>query len=108
MTDANGRCRACLSLVIWARTERNRWLALNPKPDPAGNQAAWRDSDGTWRTRQISENAEQRWGFEQVFMPHIATCEKQRPKPEPPPLPPNVIPISRAPSKRAAQPSTRK
>lgn len=97
--DANGRCRTCLELVIWARTERNRWLALNPKPDPAGNQATWRDSDGTWKTRQLSEAAEPLWGFEKVFMPHVATCEK-RVKPVQPQLPPNVIPISRAASRR--------
>lgn len=97
MSGPNGRCRACLELVIWARTEpRNRWFALDPKPDPKGNQAAWQDSDGLWRTRQLTEGGEPLWGFETVHMPHVATCEKQRPKPEPPPLPPNVTPISAA------------
>ena len=99
-TNANGRCRACLTLVIWARTEpRNRWFALDPKPDAKGNQAAWKDSDGTWRTRQIGAGIP-KWDWETRYMPHVATCEKQKPKPEPAALPPNVIPIGRAASKR--------
>jgi hypothetical protein len=94
-TEANGSCRACLVPVIWARTERARWLALNPKPDPGGNQAAWKDSDGTWKTRQLSEASEPQWDFEGLFRPHVATCEKRKPPPEPAPLPPNVIPFKR-------------
>ncbi len=104
MTAANGRCRACLTPVIWARTERSRWLALDPKPDPAGNQAAWCDSDGTWKTRQLTERGEPKWGFEVLHMPHVATCEKRQPKPEPPPLPANVTPINQAPSLRGTRP----
>lgn len=106
MTDPNGRCRACLKPVLWARTElRNRWFALDPAPNPKGNQAAWQDSDGLWRTRQLGEGREPLWGFETVYMPHVATCEKQRPKPAPAALPPNVIPIGRAPSReRGATP----
>lgn len=102
MNDANGRCRACLKTVIWARTEpRNKWFPLDPKPDPKGNQAAWKDSDGLWRTRQLTEGGEPRWGFETVYQPHVATCEKRvKPAPTPAPLPPNVIPITSAASRR--------
>lgn len=98
MTAANGRCRACLKPVIWARTEpRNRWFPLDPKPDPKGNQAAWQDSDGLWRTRQVTEGGEPPWGFETLYMPHVAACEKRKPEPAVPPrLPPNVTPISAA------------
>lgn len=98
---ANGQCRACLKRVIWARTGlRNRWFPLDPKPDPKGNQAAWQDSDGLWRTRQLTEGGEPPWGFETLYMPHPATCEKRKPKPEPAPLPQNVTPISAARSVR--------
>lgn len=104
MTDANGQCRACLNPVIWARTERNKWLPLDPKPNPKGNQAVWCDSDGTWKTRQITENSEPQWGFEVLHMPHVASCEKQRPKATvPPQLPQNVTPISAARSVRDGQ-----
>jgi hypothetical protein len=100
---ANGQCRACLKRVIWARTEpRNRWFPLDPKPDPKGNQAAWQDSDGTWRTRQIAEG-DVKWDWETVYMPHVATCEKRTPKPEPAPLPQNVTPISAARSVRSSK-----
>lgn len=91
-------CRRCRKPVVWARTERNKWIALDPKPDPNGNQAAWQDSDGIWKTRQISPNAganDKPWDFEKPYMPHVATC-----KPEaavvPIKPPPNVIPISAA------------
>lgn len=108
MSDANGRCRACLEPVIWARTEpRNRWFALDPKPDPGGNQAAWKDSDDTWRTRQLGGSAEPLWGFEAVYMPHVATCEKRQPKPQPPPPPENVIAISPARWRQGAKPNRR-
>jgi hypothetical protein len=100
VTDANGRCRACLEPVIYARTElRSRWFPLNPEPDPAGNQAAWQDSDGIWKTRQLTEKSDPKWGFETVFMPHVATCEREkerraRAKEAKRPVPANVVPHS--------------
>jgi len=103
VSDPNGRCRACLEPVIWARTEpRNRRFPLDPKPDPKGNQAAWRDSDGTWRTRQLAEGDES-WDWETVHVPHVATCEKHEPKRPPAPLPQNVTPISAARSLRSGK-----
>jgi hypothetical protein len=88
----NRTCRACSQPVIGARTEaRSKWIALDPIPDPKGNQAAFQDSDGTWKTRQLGKG-ERPWDWETVLMPHVATCPKQPPEPvKPPPLPPNVI-----------------
>lgn len=82
----------CGQKLLWARTERGRWIPLNSKPDPAGNQAAWQDSDGIWKTRQLTEKTDPKWGFETVYMPHAATCPGR--KPVPAPLPQNVIQLS--------------
>jgi hypothetical protein len=92
-------CRRCLRPVLWARTERGKWTVLDPKPDPKGNQAAWEDSDGTWKTRQVGPGSDPPWNWERVYMPHAASCKPQAP-PAPPALPPNVTPITAAPSRR--------
>jgi hypothetical protein len=94
-----GLCRTCLRPVLLVRTERNKPFLLDPKPDPKGNQAAWCDSDGTWKTRQLSPSSDPLWDFEKVYMPHVATCPGRKPH-EAPPLPPNVIPITQAASRR--------
>lgn len=103
-------CRRCRKPVLWARTERNRWIALDPDPDPKGNQAAWQDSDGIWKTRQISPNAgpnDKPWTFEKPYMPHVAAC-KPEPAAVPAKPPPNVIPISAARSLRSGKANQRK
>lgn len=91
-------CRACLKPVTWATTEAGKRLALNPRPDPAGNQAAYRDGTGRWLTRQLGKDARP-FGWERRYMPHVATCtgEARTATVSPlPQLPANVIPISRA------------
>ena len=93
-------CRRCQKPVLPARTERGKWIALDPKPDPKGNQAAWEDSDGTWKTRQLSPASDPPWGFEKVHMPHVATCKPQEAVVPARPLPPNVTPIGAARSRR--------
>ena len=87
----------CGQKLLWARTERSRWIPLNGKPDPKGNQAAWQDSDGIWKTRQLTEKSDPKWGWETLYMPHAATCPGRRPaapKPDAGPLPANVVPFS--------------
>ena len=83
--------------MIAARTEaRNRWIALDPEPDAAGNQAAWQDGDGTWRTRQLGKE-DKPWDFEKRFMPHVATCKPEEAAVAPiKPRPQNVVLISDA------------
>jgi hypothetical protein len=95
-------CRKCLRPVLWARTERSRWIALDPKPDPKGNQAAWQDADGTWRTRQVgTASAPPPWDWERVYMPHVASCKPGEAAVTPlKPLPANVTPITAARSLR--------
>jgi hypothetical protein len=86
-------CRRCQKPVLPARTERGKWIALDPKPDPKGNQAAWQDSDGTWKTRQLSPGSDPPWNWERVHMPHVATCKPEAVVPLKPALPPNVTPV---------------
>ncbi len=89
----------CGKPLLWARTERNRWIPLDPDPNPDGNQAAWQDSDGTWKTRQIGKNSDPPWGFERMFMPHVASCVRVKERQEAAkqatqPAPENVVPHS--------------
>jgi hypothetical protein len=97
--------------VIAARTEaRNRWIALDPEPDEGGNQAAWQDGDGTWRTRQLGRE-DAPWDFEKRFMPHLpaTTCKPLEAAVVPlNPPPPNVIPISAARSIRSGKRTPRR
>jgi hypothetical protein len=82
--------------VLKALTVNRRWLALDPDPDPDGNQAAYRDGTGRWITRQLRKDQEP-YRYERRMMPHVATCSAPRPRPAPSPkLPDNVIPITRA------------
>jgi hypothetical protein len=97
--------------VILARTEaRGRPLLLDPEPNPEGNQAVMQPPAGPLQTRQLGKDDKPR-PYETVYMPHVATCgRKQQPEPAAPrPLPGNVTPISRAPSRqRGAAPQQRK
>jgi hypothetical protein len=90
----------CQAYVVWAVTEANgKPLPLNPRPDPAGNQAAFRDGLGVMRTRQLKDGDEP-YKHEKRYMPHFATCAK-RDKPHLAVVPPpNVTPITAAPSLR--------
>lgn len=73
-------CGDCLQPIRWAVTAANtRRIALDPDPDPDGNQAAYPDEAGTLRTRQLRKG-EDPLGFERRYMPHIATCRRPRPK----------------------------
>lgn len=107
-------CRRCQKPIVWARTEHGKWLALDPKPNPDGNQAAWQDSDQTWRTRQIGPNAgpdDKPYDFEKRYMPHLpgTTCKPEEAAVVPlRPLPQNVTPISAARSLRSGKSNQRK
>jgi hypothetical protein len=102
-------CDDCHAPIRWARTVNDKWIALDPDPDPAGNQAAYRDATDTFRTRQLRKDAEPQ-AYERRYMPHVATCTKRK-APQPPRLapvatPPNVIPIGRARGLRRGNPVT--
>lgn len=102
MTPA-GRCRDCLQPVLLARTEAHgRLFALDPEPDPNGNQAVMQPPAGPLQTRQLGKDDPPR-PYETVYMPHVATCAGRKPnKPRvPAALPSNVIPINRTPSRQS-------
>ena len=92
-----GYCGTCRKPVTWATTEAGKRLALSPRPDPNGNQAAYRDGTGRWLTRQLARDAKP-YGWERRYMPHPATCAGEAQATVRPlvPLPANVIPITRA------------
>jgi hypothetical protein len=95
-------CRRCRQPVLPARTERGRRIALDPEPDPGGNQAAFQDSDGTWKTRQFGPGSDPPWDWETVYMPHVATCSPTAAPVVPvASLPKNVTPITAARSVRS-------
>jgi hypothetical protein len=77
-------------------------MPLDPRPHGDGNQAAYRDGTGGWRTRQLRQG-EEPLGYERRHMPHVATCNPQEAAAtplRPVRLPPNVIPITAARSRR--------
>lgn len=97
-----GRCPRCLEPVILARTEAHgKPFLLNPIPDPDGNQALMQPPAGPLQTRQLRDGEEPRsYEIEGRFMPHLVTCTGRKQAPVPVPLPDNVTPINRAPSRR--------
>lgn len=96
-------CGKCQRQVLWAKTERGKWIPLDPAPDPKGNQAAWQDSDGTWKTRQVGPASDPPWDWEKPFMPHAATCKPEAAVVPARPRPANVTPITAARSLRGGR-----
>ena len=93
-------CRTCDARLLWALTVNGKFLPLDPRPDDAGNQAAYRDGTGGWRTRQLKAG-EEPLRHEKRYMPHMATCGKPQAAAVPlRPLPANVTPITAARSLR--------
>ncbi|NUS29790.1 MAG: hypothetical protein HOV92_37005 [Streptomyces sp.] len=72
-----GTCDDCGARVLWCLTDSNRrTIAVEPEPDPTGNQAIRVDTQGLYWVRQLSKArpaVEQR---EVLRRPHIAslTC----------------------------------
>ncbi|QQM44984.1 hypothetical protein [Streptomyces liliifuscus] len=77
-----GNCPRCLEAVIWCVTDANRVTqAVDPKPDPAGNQAVRIDRVGRYLVRQLSNDRPSLEGSEKLHKPHVATCPVPAPKP---------------------------
>ena len=69
------RCRECRRPILWALTDLNRRMPVDPKPDPEGNQACWRDGPRVWRARSLDrKGAPEPREWKHRFMPHFATC----------------------------------
>ncbi|GIH70305.1 hypothetical protein [Sphaerimonospora thailandensis] len=105
-------CRDCTRPILWTTTAAARRLAVDPTPDDTGNQACYRDTTGTWRSRSLNgSSAPTPADWEDRFVPHVATCPNRRPVqtalPAAPParLPANVIRFD--PARRRTTPPTR-
>jgi hypothetical protein len=70
-------CGECHAPVIWALTPLGKRIPLNPRQDPDGNVAAYRDGTGRWCARVLKKD-EQPQGYERLYMPHFATCPARR------------------------------
>lgn len=64
----------CGKLVLRARTESLKWQVLDPLPDPAGNTAVRVDHQDNAFARGL-RHGEQPADFEQLYVPHAATCQ---------------------------------
>ncbi|MFD5251307.1 hypothetical protein ACFWM5_00490 [Streptomyces bobili] len=74
-TTGYSTCEDCHERVLWCLTEANRRrIAIDPDPDPTGNQAVRIGTDGTYWARQLSRtrpHVEQR---EILRRPHFSSC----------------------------------
>lgn len=74
-TTGAGRCPDCDRAVLWCTTTANRVpIAIDPRPDPTGNQAIRIDTQGIYWARQLTKSrpaVEQR---ETLRRPHISSC----------------------------------
>lgn len=77
----HGTCGKCARPVLWAKTRNNATIPLDPEPNDAGNQAGARDVHGTMRVHVITDEDRQE-GWERRYMPHMATCGANPPKPD--------------------------
>ncbi|MFI6317323.1 hypothetical protein ACIBG8_07380 [Nonomuraea sp. NPDC050556] len=75
-------------------TEAGQRLAVNPKPILTGNTACYRAGPRAWKSRALhGAEALPRQPWEDVFMPHVATCARANPVQAelPEVLPSNVV-----------------
>jgi len=87
------RCAVCGSEVLWTVTEAGKRLAVDPRPDEAGNTTAYRDGLGVWRSRRPSQELPIA-PWERLYMPHAATCRDGGKSPQPQALPPGVVDLA--------------
>lgn len=83
-------CRSCPARVAFAVTEKGARMPLDLEPDPAGNVAVYVDGSGTARARVVTA-AEPLATYEQLHLPHFASCAAARPR-TPAARPPAVAP----------------
>lgn len=86
-------CRACRKPIVFAVVANKAGrppgkMPLNPRPDPDGNVAAYQDVTGSLVGRVVGKGGDH-LGYERIYMPHAATCEKR--DPPAPPAPPEGV-----------------
>lgn len=88
-------CALCAKPVLWTLTAARKRLAVDPRPDPHGNQACYRAGGAArvWHSRSLDgADALPLTRWEHRFVPHVATCTGQRPRPVQPELPGLIVP----------------
>jgi hypothetical protein len=83
-------CPDCCEPVIRTLTAAGRWLAVDPAPHPDGNTAVYRTGTDTVRSRRPTpEDPQLPW--EDMHMPHVATCAAPTPVRRPMPTGATVL-----------------
>jgi hypothetical protein len=67
-------CHLCGAAIWWTVTEGRKRLAVDARPNPAGNTAVSRDGRGVWLSRRPTEELPLA-PYEKLHMPHPATCK---------------------------------
>lgn len=74
MTAKVAKCKACKQEILWAKTENDKNIPLNPEPDPTGN--LWivgRNEDGA-PVVHVKKQNEAAPAAADVYKAHMATC----------------------------------
>ncbi|MFE2046698.1 hypothetical protein ACFXAZ_38465 [Streptomyces sp. NPDC059477] len=80
-TNGYGTCPDCHARILWCLTDANRKpIAVEPDPDPTGNQAIRVDTNGTYWARQLTNARPALEQREVLRRPHLAsrTCPAAR------------------------------
>lgn len=73
-TTGYGTCDLCSRRVLYALTTKHRQvIAIDPLPDPTGNQAV-SVKDSTYWTRQLSKDRPAAEEREVLRRPHVSSC----------------------------------
>ncbi|MFM9628963.1 hypothetical protein ACKI10_43245 [Streptomyces galilaeus] len=79
-TTGFGTCDDCGRRVLYALTDKHRRIiAIDPDPDPAGNQAVSVKEQTYW-TRQLTLDRPRAEDREVLRKPHFASCPTARAK----------------------------
>lgn len=68
-------CKRCHAEILFAWTEKNHRMPIDPQPREDGNLATYRDHTGRLKCRVISADYPIQ-PFERHAMPHFATCSE--------------------------------
>jgi len=71
---AHSTCRLCRRPLILALTARGRRQPLDATPNPDGNVLAYQDDRQVWHARSMRADGVPQRPWEEVYMPHFATC----------------------------------
>lgn len=102
---APSTCRLCRRPLILALTARGRRQPLDAQPNPDGNVLAYQDDRQIWHARSMRVDGIPQRPWEDIYMPHFATCPHRArqlalPIPTTRPRPDGVIDLAAARGRR--------